>query len=101
MMPKLRWLLGITAIAGMATYVGFAPIMTPREPFAEGRWEVESVMVLDPATTTTYKLGPPIRVIRDGDVTFRREGEAGRPPVVRVDLTIDGEHVVMFTRVRQ
>jgi len=72
----------------------------PREPFADRAWEVEAVTVLDP-NPTTYKLDRPFRVLRGGEVTYSRREETAPLPVVRVDLTIDGEHVVVFTRRRE
>jgi hypothetical protein len=101
MMPKLRWMLCFAVVAGMASYVTVSSIVAPREPFGDGRWQVESVMVLEEATTTKYKLDAPYRVIRDGGTTFQRDDGPPRTPVIRVDLTVDGEHVVMFTHLRQ
>ena len=96
-MPKLRWVALLAAVAVIAGYVALA---APREPFADRGWEVEAVTVLDP-NATTYKLEPPFRVLRGGRVTVLRQEEAALLPVVRVDLTIDGEHVVIFTRRRE
>ena len=95
MSSKSRCVLCLTVVAGMAGYVVLA---APREPFADG-WEVEAVMVMDP-NPTTYKLDAPYRVLRGGRVTYSRPEETAPLPVVRVDLNVDGEHVVVFTRRR-
>jgi hypothetical protein len=97
MTPKARGLLCLTAVAAMAGYVLLAP--AAREPFDGRAWAVESVMVLDP-NPTTYRLAEPFRVLRDGRVTVRQSEAEAPLPVVRVDLTIDGEHVVVFARLR-
>jgi hypothetical protein len=92
-----RWWIGLIAAAVMAGYLAVAG---PREPFADGACEVESVMVMDP-NPTTYRLDPPFRVLRGGRVTLARQEATTPMPVVRVDLTIDGEHVVVYTRRRE
>jgi hypothetical protein len=84
----------------MAAYLVLAPTLAPREPFGGAGWEVESVMIVG-ACPTTYNLDPPFRVLRGGRVTLDRRAEDPTLPVVRVDLTIDGEHVVVFARLRQ
>ena len=98
MTPKVRGLLCLTAVAMTAGYVLLAP--AAREPFDGRGWAVESVMVMDP-NTTTYVLDPPFRVLRAGRVTLTRPDDVATLPVVRVDLTIDGEHVVVFARPRR
>jgi hypothetical protein len=96
-MPKTRWLLLCpAAITVMAGYL----VRPPREPFGDRRWQVDSVMVMDP-NVTQYKLDEPYKVFRDGRVTFSRQEETAPLPVLRLDLTIDGEHVVIFTRGRE
>jgi hypothetical protein len=96
-----RWALGLGGIAVVGTYALLASVPSPPEPFANCGWKVESVMLLDPATTTTYALAPPFRVIRDGRVTVARRDEISSGRVVRVDLTIEGEPVILFTRIRE
>ena len=59
------------------------------------------LMLLDEATTTTHVLDRPFRVIRDGRVTLAQPFEGPPRPVVRVDLTIDGEPVTVFSRIRE
>lgn len=54
-------------------------------------------MILDP-NATVYRLERPYRVIREGEVTVTNDDEAISFPVVRLDLNIDGEHVVVFAR---
>ena len=97
MTPKMRLLVCLAPIAVMAGYVALA---APKEPFAERDWEVEAVMVMD-SSPTTYKLDAPFRVLRGGRVTYSRAEETTPLPVVRVDLNIDGEHIVVFTRRRE
>jgi hypothetical protein len=97
MTSKTHWWIGLAALAVVAGYVSFA---APREPFAGPECEVEAVMVMDP-NPTTYKLDAPFRVLRGGRVTLTRHEETATLPVVRVDLNIDGEHVVIFTRRRE
>jgi hypothetical protein len=72
-----------------------------REPFDGQTWSVDSVTVLDEATTTTYAVGPPFRVVRGGRVTLARPADGKRLPAVRVDLTVDGEHVIVFAGLSQ
>lgn len=96
-MSRTRWLLFCpVAVVVMAGYL----VRAPREPFADRRCEVESILVIDP-NVTQYRLDEPFKVLRDGQVTFKREEDAAPLPVVRVDLTIDGEHVIIFTRRRE
>jgi hypothetical protein len=97
---NMRWLLGLAAVAVVAAYTLLAPVPSPPEPFTTGEWRVESVMVLDPATTTMYNLAPPFRVIRDGHVTLARRDEATAERAVRIDLLIEGEPVTIYTRLR-
>jgi hypothetical protein len=87
-------------LAAVAVMAGYVALAAPREPVADRGFEVEAVTVLDP-NATTYKLEPPFRVLRGGRVTEHRHEEAAPLPVVRVDLIIDGEHVVVFTRRRE
>jgi hypothetical protein len=96
MRPNLRQVACLSVVAAAACVV---LAHAPPEPFGGAGWTVEAVMVLDP-NPTTYRLDPPFRVLRGGAVTFRRDEEAATLPVVRVDLTVDGEHVVVFTRLR-
>jgi hypothetical protein len=95
-MPKVRWLLCSAAVAVMA---GYAVVGRPHEPFGDGDCAVDAVMVLNP-NPTTYQLDPPFRVLRDGGVTLSRP-DGGTAPAVRVDLRINGEHVIVFARPRQ
>jgi hypothetical protein len=90
----------MAAVAVVAAYASLAPLMAPSEPFA-GNWTIDSVMVVDPATTTTYMLAPPCRVIRDGRVTLSRPNKFPVDRVIRMDLTIDGECVTLFTQLRE
>jgi hypothetical protein len=99
MRPKVRWVSCLT-VAGLAVYLLLAPAAAPREPFGDAGWEVESVMVLD-ANATKFALEPPFRVLRGGRVTLSRPEESRTLPVVRVDLNIDDEHIIVFARVRQ
>jgi hypothetical protein len=71
-----------------------------REPFDKRAWSVDSVMILNDATTTTYAMRPPFCVVRGGRITLARHEEPTTPPTVRVDMTIDGEHVIVFARLR-
>ncbi len=96
MRPYPRLVLCAAAVAATA---GLILARGPREPFDGAGWDVESVMVMNPGPTV-YRLDPPFRVLRGGRVTLRRAEEATRLPVVRIDLTIDGEHVVVFCRLR-
>lgn len=100
MSPSLRWIVCLIPVAVVAGYVALAPVVTPREPFADRGWSVDSVMVLDP-NVTHYKLAEPFRVFREGRLTLVRPNEDATTPVVRLDLTIDGEHVTVFTRRRE
>ena len=95
----LCWI-GLTAIVLVAAAIA---LKNPpaREPFDEQTWSVDSVMFLDEATPTTYAVGPPFRVMRGGRVTLARPAEGKRLPAVRIDMTIDGEHVIVFARLRQ
>ena len=95
-MPKIPLLLVPAAVLVMAGYV----VRPSHEPFGDRRCEVDSVTVIDP-NVTQYRLDEPFKVLRDGQVTFRREEDTAPLPVVRVDLTIDGEHVIIFTRRRE
>src|SRR5947209_20552883 len=91
MTAKVRGLLCLTTVAVTAGYVLLAP--ATREPFDDRGWAVESVMVMDP-NTTTYVLDPPFRVLRAGRVTLGRPAAAATLPVVRVDLTRSEERRV-------
>lgn len=101
MSRSMRWLLGLTVVAVVTIYASFAPVPPSPDPFAHGGWKVESVMLLDPATTTTYALAEPFRVIRDGNVTVTRPLDTRADRVIRVDLTIEGESVILYTRLRE
>jgi hypothetical protein len=57
------------------------------------------VIVLDNPSAAVYRLRPPFRVIRGGRVVLDRPDEGERTlPVIRLDLTIDGEPVIVFAR---
>jgi hypothetical protein len=96
----MRWLLGLAAVAVVAAYAFLAPIPSPPGPFATPDWRIESVMVLDPTTTTTYNLAPPFRVIQDGRVTLARRDDETSGRAVRIDLSIEGEPVTIYSRLR-
>jgi hypothetical protein len=96
----VRWLLGLVAVAVVAAYSFLAPASSPPEPFAGPKWRVESVMILDPTTTTTYNLAPPYLVIQDGRVTLAQRDEETSGRAARIDLSIEGEHVTLYTRFR-
>jgi hypothetical protein len=89
----------LSAVAIMSAYVAIAPVPTPREPLDGAGWEVQSVMVLSDPGVRTYRLRPPYRVIRGGRVALVGGG-ADEPtgPVIRLDLTIAGEPVIVFAR---
>jgi hypothetical protein len=97
----MRYLFGIAAITFLAAGMYVVPGPSQREPFDEGRWSLESVMLINEATTSTYVLDPPFRVIRSGQATVSRRDESVRRPVVRVDLTVDGEPVTVYSRLRE
>jgi hypothetical protein len=90
----------LAAVGLMAAYLIVAPSLAPRGPFAGPEWEIDSVMVMDPYPAT-YALSPPFRVVRGERVTVDRRDAERTLPVIRVDLTIDGEHVLVFARLRQ
>ncbi|HEY1376372.1 MAG TPA: hypothetical protein VGF55_06235 [Gemmataceae bacterium] len=99
MSPKLRHVVGLAVIAAAAA--GLVLARSAREPFDGSEWSVESVMVLDEGgPAAVHRLRPPFRVLRDGRLTLCRPDENPTVPVVRVDLTIDGEPVVVFARLR-
>jgi hypothetical protein len=95
-----RYVLGLAVVAFVAAYTFLLPTPATREPFDVRSWAVDSVMLLDEATTTTCVLAPPFRVVRGSRVTMSRLDEEPTLPVVRVDLTIDGEHVMIYARRR-
>jgi hypothetical protein len=78
--------------------------VAPEVPLPGAGWEVESVMVLDPQSPTTYALAPPFRVTRDGGLVCHREvtsSEVGSHPILlRVDLAVRGQHVTLFARAK-
>lgn len=94
-----RWLFGLAAVAVVAAYAFLAPASSP-EPFAGPEWRVESVTILDPATTTTYNLAPPFRVIQDGRVTLAQRDDETSGRAVRIDLVVEGEPITIYTRFR-
>ncbi len=96
-----RCLFGLAALAIVATGTFLIPGPPAGESLDDRSWAVESVMLLSESTTATYHLDPPLRVVRGGRVTFSRPTEGPALPVVRVDLTIDGEHVMVFAPLRQ
>jgi hypothetical protein len=93
-MLSFRWLVSLS-VAGVAA--GCFVLGSSREPFVDHRWEIEAVTVMDP-NPTTYRLEQPFRVLRRGQVTFSHHEDPARLPVVRLDMNIDGEHVVVFAR---
>jgi hypothetical protein len=99
MRPNLLWVVSLVAVALVAGYLATARAPKPLNLPAGAGWEIESVMLLDGAAVQTYRLRPPFRVIRGGRVVLDRRGEE-RPtlPIVRLDLTIDGEPVTVFAR---
>jgi hypothetical protein len=99
MSPKLRQVVCLAVVAAAAA--GLALARAAREPFDGPEWTVESVMVFEESgATATRRLRPPFRVLRDGRVTLHRPDENPTLPVVRVDLTIAGEPVIVFARLR-
>jgi hypothetical protein len=93
-------MLSLAAVALIAAYAFLAPPLTPREPFDDAGCELESVMVIG-SNTMTYALEPPYRVLRNGQVTVNRPNESPSASVVRMDLSIGGDHVVIFARPRE
>ena len=98
--------LGIPVVAYLAWWVipvSRAPSLTPEVSF-DGK--IESVMLLDRGLTTRYVLDQPFRVLRDGRVEMSRveddDAIQGRvdEPIVRLDLNVRGEHVVIFARIK-
>jgi hypothetical protein len=112
MIPKRRHIgvagicLSIPVLAYLAWWVipiSDAPSLTP-EVLLDG--EIESVMLLYRDRTTRYVLDQPLRVLRDGRVEMSRvehdNAIQGREdePVVRLDLNVRGQHVVIFARLK-
>jgi hypothetical protein len=100
MSPTVRWICGSATFAAMVAAAILMPTPPPPEPFDEGRWTVDSVMLLDEPIVATYAMTPPFRVVRGGRVTLSRDAGAPALPAMRVDLTIDGEHITLFSRVQ-
>jgi hypothetical protein len=94
----MHWLLVLVVAIPLTTFAMLTPEQRSSEPFAHDEWKVESVMLLDQATTTTYSFASPFRVIRDGSVTLARRHETPVDRPVRIDLTIDGRPVTIYTR---
>jgi hypothetical protein len=99
-MARSFWkLLAIGVLAAMAAFAVWVPGPARADPFGDGCWTVESVMVVGPATTT-YRFTPPRRVVRDGRVTFEQRSDVPLEPVIRIDLRVDGEAVTVYTGLR-
>ena len=101
MSPTVRWICGLATLAILAVAPILMPSQPPPEPLDERRWTVESVMLLDEPACASYVLNPPFRVIRDGRVTLSRTEAPSPLPALRVDFTVDGQHVTLFSRVRK
>jgi hypothetical protein len=112
MIPKQRHIavagicLSIPVFAYLAWWmipISHAPSPTPGV-LLDGK--IESVMLLYHDRTTRYVLDQPLRVLRDGRVELSRVEDhnaiQGREdePVVRLDLNVRGQHVVIFARIK-
>jgi len=98
-MTRYLHVLAAVAVVGVGTVLMPAP--PPAEPFDERSWAADSVMLLRETATTILTLDPTVRVVRGGRVTLARPAEGPTWPVVRVDLTIDGEHVMVFAPIHK
>jgi hypothetical protein len=94
----------------LLAYGAWMVIRSSHEPSLIGQvsldGSIESVMLLYPNRTTRYVLDQPFRILRDGHVEMSRieddstiQGKE-HEPVVRLDLNIRGQRVIIFARIK-
>jgi hypothetical protein len=86
-------------MAFLAGFLALGATRAPENPLDAARCRIESVTALNGPVSELYRLRPPFRVVRDGRAVLDRlDAEEPRWPVIRIDLTVTGERVIVFAR---